>query len=132
MPYKITHYHKIAGGAGRKAGSIGIGEHYLRPEIAAVIWSRGVAAKQGFLMYYFIGDAIGTKVSVRYRRSGYQRWSLRGVPLYQIQEASFSGTEPEEPSIIETRNLFKQSRVFLLYKPPFPLRNTILNRQRIK
>ena len=23
------HYHKIAGGAGRKAGSIRIGEHYL-------------------------------------------------------------------------------------------------------
>ena len=32
--------------------------------------SRGVAAKQGFLMYYSKGDAIGTRVSVRYRRSG--------------------------------------------------------------
>ena len=65
------HYHKnIAGGAGRKAGSIRIGEHYLGPEIAAVIRSRVVAAKQGFLMYYSKGDAIGTKVSVRYRRSG--------------------------------------------------------------
>ena len=64
------HYHKIAGGAGRKAGSIRIGEQYLGPEIAAVIRSRGVAAKQGFLMYYSKGDAIGTKVSVRYRRSG--------------------------------------------------------------
>ena len=64
------HYHKIAGGAGRKAGSIRIGEHYLGPEIAAVIRSRGVAAKQRFLMYYSKGDAIGTKVSVRYRRSG--------------------------------------------------------------
>ena len=61
------HYHKIAGGAGRKAGSIRIGEHYLGPEIAAVI---RVAAKQGFLMYYSKGDAIVTKVSVRYRRSG--------------------------------------------------------------
>ena len=60
----------IAGGAGRKAGSICIGEHYLGPEIAAVIRSRGVAAKQGFLMYYSKGDAIGTRVSVRYRRSG--------------------------------------------------------------
>ena len=28
-----------------------------------------MAAKQGFLMYYSKGDAIGTKVSVRYRRS---------------------------------------------------------------
>ena len=64
------HYHKIAGGAGRKAGSICIGEHYLGPEIAAVIQSRGVVAKQGFLIYYSKGDAIGTKVSVRYRRSG--------------------------------------------------------------
>ena len=52
------------------AGSICIGEHYLGPEIAAVIRSRGVAAKQGFLMYYSKGDAIGTRVSVRYRRSG--------------------------------------------------------------
>ena len=66
----VVHYHKIAGGAGRKAGSIRIGEHYLGPETAAVIRSRGVAAKQGFLMYYSKGDAIGTKVSVRYRRSG--------------------------------------------------------------
>ena len=29
-----------------------------------------MAAKQGFLMYYSKGDAIGTRVSVRYRRSG--------------------------------------------------------------
>ena len=29
--------------------------------------SRGVAAKQGFLMYYTKGVAIGTEVSVRYR-----------------------------------------------------------------
>ena len=36
----------------------------------AVIRSRGVAVKQGFLMYYTKGDAIGTKVSVRYRESG--------------------------------------------------------------
>ena len=42
----------------------------MGPEIAAVIRSRGVAAKQGFLMYYSKGDAIGTRVSVRYRRSG--------------------------------------------------------------
>ena len=39
------------GGAGRKVGSIRIGEHYLGPEIAAVIRSRGVAAEQGFLNY---------------------------------------------------------------------------------
>ena len=60
----------IVGGAGCKAGSIRVGEHYLGPEIAAVIRSRGVATKQGFLMYYSKGDAIGTKVSVRYGRSG--------------------------------------------------------------
>ena len=29
-----------------------------------------MVAKQGFLMYNSKGDAIGTKVSVRYRRSG--------------------------------------------------------------
>ena len=42
-----------------------------------------MAAKQGFLMYYSKGDAIGTKVSVRYRRSG--RLSgvvVKRVPLY--------------------------------------------------
>ena len=55
---------------GRKAGLICISEYSSGPEIAAVIRSRGVAAKQGFLMYYSKGDAIGTKVSVRYRRSG--------------------------------------------------------------
>ena len=43
--------------AGRNEGSIRIGEHYLGPEIGAVIRSRGVAMKQGFLMYYSKGDA---------------------------------------------------------------------------
>ena len=38
--------------------------------MVAVIRSRGVAAKQGFLMYYTKGDVIGTKVRVRYRESG--------------------------------------------------------------
>ena len=71
------------GGAGRKAGSICIGEHYLGPEIAAVIRSRGMAAKRGFLMYYSKGDAIGTRVvSAIEGVVAYQRWSLRGVPLY--------------------------------------------------
>ena len=37
----------------------------------AVAWSREVAAKQGFRKYYSASDAIGTKVSVRYRRSGH-------------------------------------------------------------
>ena len=65
------HAHARRGlNSGRKTGLICIGEHYLGPEIAAVIRSRGVAAKQGFLMYYSKGDAIGTRVSVRYRRSG--------------------------------------------------------------
>ena len=63
-------FHAHARRGCRKAGSICIGEHYLGPAIAAVIRSRGVAAKQGFLMYYSKGDAIGTRVSVRYRRSG--------------------------------------------------------------
>ena len=40
-------------------------------EIAAVIRSRGVAAKQGFLMYYSKGDAIGDQGKCPlYRRSG--------------------------------------------------------------
>ena len=37
----------------------------------AVVRSRGVAAKQGFLMYYTKGVAIGTEVSVRYKESGH-------------------------------------------------------------
>ena len=55
---------------GRKVGSNRISGHHFGPGRAAVIRSRGVAAKQGFLMYYTKGDAIGTKVSVRYRESG--------------------------------------------------------------
>ena len=78
--------------AGRKAGSICIGEHYLGPEIAAVIRSRGVAAKQGFLMYYSKGDAIGTRVSVRYRRSGRLSEVVvkRGSTVYSVSHASLS------------------------------------------
>ena len=42
----------------------------MGPERAAVVRSRGVAAKQGFLMYYTKGVAIGTEISVRYKESG--------------------------------------------------------------
>ena len=49
----------VMGKVVRKVGLICIGEHLSGPEIAAVIRSRGVAAKQGFLMYYSKGDAIG-------------------------------------------------------------------------
>ena len=42
----------------------------MGPEKAAVVRSRGVAAKQGFLMCYTKGVAIGTEVSVRYKESG--------------------------------------------------------------
>ena len=55
---------------GRKAGSSCTGGHHLGPGRVAIIQSRGVAAKPGFLMYFTKGDAIGTKVSVRYRESG--------------------------------------------------------------
>ena len=45
-----------------------------------------MAAKQGFLMYYSKGDAIGTKVSVRYRRSGRLSGVVvkRGSTVYYI------------------------------------------------
>ena len=49
----------VMGKGGRKVGLICIGEYSSGPEIAAVIRSRGVAAKQGFLMHYSKGDAIG-------------------------------------------------------------------------
>ena len=44
-----------------------------------------MAAKQGFLMYYSKGDAIGTKVSVSYRRSGHLSGVVvkRGSTVYQ-------------------------------------------------
>ena len=42
----------------------------MGPEKAAVVRSRGVAGKQGFLMYYTKSVAIGTEVSVRYKESG--------------------------------------------------------------
>ena len=44
-----------------------------------------MAAKQGFLMYYSKGDAIGTRVSVRYRRSGRLSEVVvkRGSTVYQ-------------------------------------------------
>ena len=48
------------GGAGRSAS---IGGHEFGQKCE-------VAAKQGFLNYYSDSDAIGIKVSVRYRRSG--------------------------------------------------------------
>ena len=41
----------------------------MGPKMVAIIPSRGVATKQGLLMYYTKGDTIGTKVSVRYRES---------------------------------------------------------------
>ena len=44
--------------------------HHLGLGRAAVIPSRRVAAKQGFLMCYTKDNAIGTKVSVHYRESG--------------------------------------------------------------
>ena len=42
--------------------------HHLGPKM----WSREVAAKQGFLKYYSESDAVGTgtKVSVRHRQGG--------------------------------------------------------------
>ena len=53
------HLIHVMGKVGRKVGLICIGEYLSGPEIAAVIRSRGVAVKQGFLMYYSKGDAIG-------------------------------------------------------------------------
>ena len=56
-----------------------------------------MAAKQGFLMYYSKGDAIGTKVSVRYRRSGRLSGVVvkRGSTVMLIVE---DGTELANPT----------------------------------
>ena len=64
----------------------------MGPERAAVVRSRRVAAKQGFLMYYTKGVAIGTEVSVRYRESG--RLSgvvVKRVRLYVIETRHIKG-----------------------------------------
>ena len=58
------------GKPGQKAGSNSTSGHHLGPGRAAVIQSRGVATKQGFLVYYTKGDGNQTKVSVCYRESG--------------------------------------------------------------
>ena len=55
----------------------------MGPKRAAVVRSRGVAAKRGFIMYYTMGVATGPRsVSAIGRVVAYQGWSLRGVPLY--------------------------------------------------
>ena len=58
------------GGAGRSARSIRIGEHHLGPQYVAVVRSRGWPPTRGFLSTILYGDAIGTKVSGRYRQGG--------------------------------------------------------------
>ena len=44
--------------------------HHLRPKNVAIIWSRGAATNQDFLCTILYGDAVGTKVSGRYRQGG--------------------------------------------------------------
>ena len=58
------------GGAGRSARSIRIGEHHLGPQYVAVVRSRGWPPTRDFLSTILYGDAIGTKVSGRYRQGG--------------------------------------------------------------
>ena len=55
-----------------KLGSLSIVWIQLGPRKLAVIQSREVATKQGFLNYSTIlnSDAVGTKVSVCYRQGG--------------------------------------------------------------
>ena len=68
-----------------------------------------MAAKQGFLMYYSKGDAIGTRVSVRYRRSGrlsevvVKRGSTVSLHFaflqnYYIKNSQTAGLDAREPS----------------------------------
>ena len=58
----------------------------MGPERAAVVRSRGVAAKQGFIVYYTKGVAIRTEVGVRYRESGHLSGVVvkRGSTVYRI------------------------------------------------
>ena len=58
----------------------------MGPERAAVVRSRGVAAKEGFIIYYTKGIAIGTEVTVRYKESGRLSGVVvkRGSTVYTI------------------------------------------------
>ena len=58
-----------------------------------------MAAKQGFLMYYSKGDAIGTKVSVRYRRSGRLSGVVvkRGSTVHQNNSIPYHPTSLHKP-----------------------------------
>ena len=62
-----------------------------------------MAAKQGFLMYYSKGDAIGTKVSVRYRRSG----RLSGVVVKRGSTVYLRGGLSIEGLLVYTLYIFR-------------------------
>ena len=53
-----------------KSGLLSIVCAQLGPRKLSVIWSREVAAKQGFLSTILNGNAVGTKMSVRHRQGG--------------------------------------------------------------
>ena len=68
---------------GCKAGSNRTSGHHLGPGRVAVIPSRGVAVKQGFLCSILRAMQSGLwSVTTIGRVVDYQGWSLRGVPLY--------------------------------------------------
>ena len=54
LAVRLCAINRIVGGAGRSERSFCIDGHHLRPKSVAVIRSRGVAANQGFLKYYFV------------------------------------------------------------------------------
>ena len=54
LAVRLRAISRIVGGAGRSERSVFIYGHHLGPENVAVVQSRGVAANQGFLKYYFV------------------------------------------------------------------------------
>ena len=54
LAVRLRAINRIVGGAGRSERSFCIDGHHLGPKNVAVIRSRGVAANQGFLKYYFV------------------------------------------------------------------------------
>ena len=58
LAVQLRAINRIVGGACRSKRSFCIDGYHLGPKSLAVIWSRGVAANQVFLLY---GDTVGPR-----------------------------------------------------------------------
>ena len=92
LAVRLCAINRIVGGAGRSERSFCIDGHHLGPKSVAVIrWPQ----IRGFLSIILYGDAVGTKVSGRYRQGGRSSGVAvkRGstVHVYTIYMSDYSG-----------------------------------------